>query len=115
MEKEPTIKKIVVALKQVGKTLKGDMACWRENALYLFSLRNTLTHYTLGSVIAESSVPDIPASTPGELEGILDKKGVVRSMVPDTTYFPFVYLNGSCARWAVDLPADGSPIAVQRH
>jgi len=100
MKKEPTSEKIGVALRQVGK-VKGDMACWK-NTFDLFSLRNVLIHYTSGSVIAESSMPDIPASTPTELEEILDEKGIARSQLPDMAHFPFVYLNGSCARWAVE-------------
>lgn len=103
MEKAQTRRKITVALSQVGKTL-NDMACW-QNTNDLFSLRNVLTHYTLGSVVVESSVPDIPASTPraiDEIEKTLDSKGITRSTLPDTTHFPFVYLNGSCACWAVE-------------
>jgi len=101
MEKEPTKEKIVVALRQVGKTLKPDMACW-NNTTDLFALRNILTHYTLGSVVLESSEPSIPASIPPTIEKTLDSKGIARSTLPDTTHFPFVYLNGSCACWAVE-------------
>ncbi len=91
--------KVRVALECVGKGLK-DMRSWK-NTDDLIKLRNLLTHYTGGSVVVESDIAGVPVAGPSELEKALRSKGIRRTYLDGRPTFPFTYLSGSCAAWAV--------------
>jgi hypothetical protein len=91
--------KVRVALECVGKGLQ-DMRSWK-NTDDLIKLRNLLTHYTGGSVVVESDITGVPVAGPSELEKALRSKGIGRTYLDSRPTFPFTYLSGNCAAWAV--------------
>jgi len=88
------------ALDRMGTNL-GTLSSWKDVDLFL-DLRNLLTHYTLGSIIVESTVPKYPVSGPTPLEAKLQAKNLgLNPLAPDSAHFPVTYLSYGCAAWAV--------------
>ncbi len=100
VRRNPTLDRAKIALKQAGKT-SDEILCWK-NTDDLLKWRNMLTHYTAGSVVVGSSTPDVPVSSPPDMERLLASKKIAQTYYPDYPSFPYTYLSGSCARWAVE-------------
>ncbi len=107
VEGKPTLDgKAKLALRVVGKGT-SDLVCW-EDITDLFKLRNILTHYTAGPIVGTSSTPDVFIHEGNKRlrdveKSLSNNTKLKRGMSVDTPYFPFPYLNGSCATWAVEL------------
>ncbi len=103
---KPAMDKAKSALHVVRKDA-GDLACWKD-ITDLFKLRNVVTHYTAGPIVGASSTADVFIHAGDDRLRDLEKSlsgntQLRRGVSADKPYFPFPYLNGSCAMWAVGL------------
>lgn len=97
----PVLQKYDIALEFAGKPTFGHGRPPYQNASFLVTLRNALTHYEPESILAHTSDPS-PVEEPHRFEKLLKGKFAANALAaPSDPFWPKQCLGHGCAAWAV--------------